>query len=116
MRDFEILEHLGLWEDKTPVERAPPVSIPEKNYEPYDDGRSLPPVAYLAAVQKNRLSRYIESEYKVCHFGLRDWCAFFLDFCVVRSLVNSLICAGYVVDRPDFFVDRVSGYPLLVNL
>ena len=38
MRDFEILEHLGLWEDKTPIERAPLVSIPEKNYEPYDDG------------------------------------------------------------------------------
>jgi len=34
----KILEHLGLWEDKIPVGRAPPVSIPEKNYEPYDDG------------------------------------------------------------------------------
>jgi len=34
----KILEHLGLWEDKTPLERAPPVSIYEKNYEPYDDG------------------------------------------------------------------------------
>lgn len=34
----KILEHLGLWEDKTPPERAPPDSIPEKNYETYDDG------------------------------------------------------------------------------
>jgi hypothetical protein len=34
----KILEHLGLWEDKTPSERAPPVSISDKNYEPYDDG------------------------------------------------------------------------------
>lgn len=24
----KILEHLGLWEDKTPPERAPPDSIP----------------------------------------------------------------------------------------
>jgi hypothetical protein len=38
----KILEHLELWEDKTPAERAPPVSIPDKNYEPYDDDRSLP--------------------------------------------------------------------------
>ena len=30
--------YLWLWEDKTAVERAPPVSIPEKNSEPYDDG------------------------------------------------------------------------------
>ena len=29
----------------------PPVSIPEKSYEPYDDGRSLLLVAYLAAVR-----------------------------------------------------------------
>ena len=34
----KILEHLGLWEDKIPPEHAPPDSIPEKNYEPYDDG------------------------------------------------------------------------------
>jgi len=37
MRDFEILEHLGLWEDNTPLERAPPDLISDKNYEPYDD-------------------------------------------------------------------------------
>ena len=42
MRDFEILEHLRLWEDKTTLERAPPDLISEKSYEPYDDGRSLP--------------------------------------------------------------------------
>jgi hypothetical protein len=30
----KILEHLRLWEDKTPLERTPPVSIPENNYEP----------------------------------------------------------------------------------
>lgn len=47
MRDLEILEQLSLWGDKTPAERAPPVSIPEKNYEPDDDSRSLPQVAYL---------------------------------------------------------------------
>ena len=51
MRDLEILEHLGLWEDKITAEHAPPYLIPEKNNEPYDDGRSLPPVAYLAAVR-----------------------------------------------------------------
>ena len=34
----KILEYLELWEDKTPLERAPPVSIPEKSYEPYEDG------------------------------------------------------------------------------
>lgn len=42
MWDFEILEHLGLWEGKIPAERAPPDLISEKSYEPYDDGRSLP--------------------------------------------------------------------------
>ena len=36
----KILEHLRLWEDKTPLERAPPDLISEKNYEPYDDGWS----------------------------------------------------------------------------
>ena len=50
MRDFEIQEHLNLWEERSPVERAPPDSIREKSYEPYDDGRSLPLVAYLAAL------------------------------------------------------------------
>ena len=34
----KILEHLGLWEDKIPVERAPPALIREKSHEPYDDG------------------------------------------------------------------------------
>jgi len=38
----KILEHVGLLEDKTPLERAPPDLISEKSYEPYDDGRSLP--------------------------------------------------------------------------
>ncbi len=33
----KILEHLNLWEEKSPVERAPPDSIREKSYEPYDD-------------------------------------------------------------------------------
>ena len=51
MRDIEILEHLGLCEEKTPVECAPPDLIREKNYESYDDGRSLMLVAYLAAVR-----------------------------------------------------------------
>ena len=46
----KILEHLGLWEEKTPKERAPPI-IRKKGYEPSDDGRSLPLVAYLAAVR-----------------------------------------------------------------
>jgi len=41
MRDFEILEHLGLWEDKIPAERALPDLISEKNYEPYGNGWSL---------------------------------------------------------------------------
>jgi hypothetical protein len=36
----KILEHLGLWEDKAPLVRAPPDSISEKKYEPYDDGWS----------------------------------------------------------------------------
>jgi hypothetical protein len=34
----KILEHLNLWEEKTPVERAPPDLIREKSCEPYDDG------------------------------------------------------------------------------
>ena len=34
----KILEHLRLWEEKTPLERAPPDLIPEKNYAPYDYG------------------------------------------------------------------------------
>jgi hypothetical protein len=34
----KILKHQGLWEDKTPIERAPPDLISEKSYEPYDDG------------------------------------------------------------------------------
>ena len=34
----KILEHLGLWEERSPAERAPPNSIREKSYEPYDDG------------------------------------------------------------------------------
>ena len=34
----KILEHLNLWEEKTPVERAPPDLIHEKSCEPYDDG------------------------------------------------------------------------------
>jgi hypothetical protein len=34
----KILEHLELWEEKTPVERGPPDLIREKSYEPYDDG------------------------------------------------------------------------------
>ena len=38
MRDFEILEHLGLWKEKTLFERASPYLIREKSYEPYDDG------------------------------------------------------------------------------
>ena len=46
----KILEHLGLWEDKTPLERAPPDLISEKNFEPYDFGRSLPLVAYLPTI------------------------------------------------------------------
>ena len=29
----KILEHLGLWEDKAPLERAPPDLIPEKSCE-----------------------------------------------------------------------------------
>lgn len=37
----KILEHLGLWEEITPVERAPPI-IRKKRYEPFDDARSLP--------------------------------------------------------------------------
>ena len=38
MRDFEILEHLGLWEDKIPLESAPLDLISEKSYEPFDNG------------------------------------------------------------------------------
>ncbi len=34
----KILEHLGLWEEKTPVERGLPDLIREKSYEPYYDG------------------------------------------------------------------------------
>jgi hypothetical protein len=34
----KILEHLGVWEEKAPVERAPPDLIREKSCEPYDDG------------------------------------------------------------------------------
>ena len=34
----KILAHLGLWEDKIPVERAPPVCNPERISETYDDG------------------------------------------------------------------------------
>ena len=34
----KILELLWLWEDKIPVERAPPALIREKSHEPYDDG------------------------------------------------------------------------------
>ena len=34
----KILEHIGLWEEKTLLERAPPDSIREKSSEPYDDG------------------------------------------------------------------------------
>jgi hypothetical protein len=30
--------NLGLWEEKSPVERAPPALIREKSHEPYDDG------------------------------------------------------------------------------
>ncbi len=33
----KILEHLGVWEEKTPAERAPPVTIRERRYEPVDD-------------------------------------------------------------------------------
>ena len=36
--NLKILEHRGLWEDKTPLEGAPPDLNSEKNYEPYDDG------------------------------------------------------------------------------
>ena len=34
----KILEHLGLWEELMPVERAPPDPIHEKNSDPFDDG------------------------------------------------------------------------------
>ena len=33
----KILEHLGLWEEKTPLERAPPDLTRNKSCEPYDD-------------------------------------------------------------------------------
>ena len=34
----KILEYLGLWGNKAPLERAPPDLISEKSSEPYDDG------------------------------------------------------------------------------
>ncbi|MBU1687678.1 MAG: hypothetical protein KJ589_10050 [Proteobacteria bacterium] len=33
----KILEHLDLWEERAPVERAPPVVIKERRYELYED-------------------------------------------------------------------------------
>jgi hypothetical protein len=33
---LKILEHLGLWEDKNPVEQAPPDPIRENHYDPYE--------------------------------------------------------------------------------
>jgi hypothetical protein len=75
MRDFEILEHLGLWEEKTLFERAPPYLIREKSYEPYDDGRSLPLVAYLAAVRGTVGQHPLSLVFYDCNFRLMDWCA-----------------------------------------
>jgi len=34
----KILKRLGLWEEKTPVERVPPITIRKRRYEPFDDG------------------------------------------------------------------------------
>ena len=121
----------------------PPVSIPEKSYEPDDDGRSLPPVAYLATVRGAvcydtlilvfklvisgcRIVSLAKNTPSTCIAQATYWCykvqlatvrlfyefirgaRFCRDFCVVRSLVNSFIWVGYVVDRLDFFIDSVS--------
>ena len=40
MRDFKILEQLGLREEKIAFERAPPITNPERISEPFDDGWS----------------------------------------------------------------------------
>jgi hypothetical protein len=108
MRDFEILEHLGLWEEKTLFERAPPDLIREKSCEPYDDGRSLPLVVYAlqgclsGCSTWNRRSASIEPEYKDCNFRPKDWYAFLPGFCVVYE--------WYLVDQPDFML---TGCPVL---
>jgi hypothetical protein len=34
----KILEHLGVWEEKAPVERAPPITNRKRSSEPFDDG------------------------------------------------------------------------------
>jgi hypothetical protein len=38
MRDFDILNQLGMWEEKTLIEYTPPVSDPEIIDEPVDKG------------------------------------------------------------------------------
>jgi hypothetical protein len=95
MRDFEILEHLGLWEDKIPVERAPPDLIREKSCEPYDDGRSLLLVAYLAAVRGAVCYYPLSLNIKIVISGRRIGMRFCRDFEWFMNgilLINRVLC------------------------